>query len=505
MIDPKATAANIVWGAACQAARWRMKRALDDPEGAQLKVLQRLLRSNGDTAFGRGHGLSKVRSLRDFREAVPVRDYEGFSDWIERLKDGELNVLTAEPVLAFERSSGSTSASKYIPYTHALRSEFKEAIRAWMGDLYSQNPSLLSGPAYWLISPFNQSQEITKGGIRVGFSDDMEYLGWMERKLSSWLFAVPRDVAKIQDLNTNLDETLRFLIRQRELRLISVWNPSYLTLLWQRYTERFEVFTPLKVPQARSPHDLWPRLAVISGWADEASQTEASRVATLFAPAVYQPKGLLATEGVITIPWGREIGAVPALHSHLLEFVETDSSRPFLAHELETGRDYEVFITTGGGLWRYRLGDIVQVVGWQGRAPRLKFAGRADGVCDLRGEKLNPRFVRNALHEVTTSFAMLAPSVSGAVPCYILFMTDESPDLAKRLEVLLSRNPHYAHCRRIGQLGPLRAFIISEEPHAAYLRRCEHLGQRAGTVKATSLHRIAGWETWFKGTLMEDS
>ncbi|MEI6534905.1 MAG: GH3 auxin-responsive promoter family protein, partial [Verrucomicrobiaceae bacterium] len=230
MINLKASIANFAWGTSCQAARWRMMRALNDPETAQLEALKRLLRTNAGTVFGRDHELSKVRSVHEFQKAVPVRDYDDFEAWIERVKSGEPNVLTAEPVLAFERSSGSTSAAKYIPYTAALRREFQEAIRAWMGDLYAQHPSLLGGPAYWLISPLKQPREATSGGIPVGFESDTDYLGAVERKLASWLFAVPRELSQVQSLDESMDLTLRFLIRQRELRLISVWNPSYLTL-----------------------------------------------------------------------------------------------------------------------------------------------------------------------------------------------------------------------------------------------------------------------------------
>ncbi len=505
MIDLKASVANLAWGTTCQAARWRMSRALADPEVAQLEVLQCLLRANAGTAFGREHALSRVRTAREFQEAVPVRDYDGLAAWIERVKAGEPNVLTAEPVLAFERSSGSTAAAKYIPYTAALRLEFQEAIRSWMGDLYAQHPSLLGGPAYWLISPLKQARETTSGGIPVGFDTDADYLGSLEKKLAAWLFAVPQELSQVQNLDESMDLTLRILLRQRELRVISVWNPSYLTLLWQRFMERMDEFIQPGGRRVRHPRDVWPRLAVVSGWADGAAKADAAQAAAIFDHATFQPKGLLATEGVVTIPWGRGPGSVPVLRSHFLEFIETGSTCALLVHELEADRDYEVLLTTGGGLWRYRLGDVVRVVGWQGRTPRLRFSGRADGVCDLRGEKLNPRYVGDTLRDLTVGFAMLAPANTGDVPHYILFADHPAPGIALRIDEALSLNPHYAHCRRTGQLGPLRVFAIAGEPRAAYLRRCENLGQRVGTVKSTSLHRVAGWETWFKGNFVEET
>ncbi|CAN5782461.1 GH3 auxin-responsive promoter family protein [soil metagenome] len=420
MFEFKASVANIAWAAACQSARLRMKIAMGNPEFAQLTVLQRLLRANAGTSFGREHGLLMVRRVEEFQEAVPARSYDDLVPWIERTEAGERGVLTNEPVLAFERSSGSNGAAKMIPFTAGLRAEFQEAIRAWMGELYARIPSLMGGPAYWLVSPLKQPGTFTNGGIPIGFNTDAEYLGAWERRMSSWLFAVPQEIARKENLEENMDLTLRHLIRRPELRLISVWNPSYLTILWRRLIERVDEFIPSKSNRPAHPRDLWPRLAVVSGWANGSSEVDATFAAKLFDHATFQPKGLLATEGVITIPWGDGEGAVPALRSHFLEFLETGGGTIKLVHELEFGREYEVLLTTSGGLWRYRLGDVVRVVGHDGRTPRLCFMGRADGVCDLRGEKLHPRFVGDIISKLTSGFAMLAPADDAARPHYIL-------------------------------------------------------------------------------------
>lgn len=500
MFELKASIANVAWATACQSARLRMRTALDDPESAQLAVLQRLLRSNAGTAFGREHHLSKISRVYEYQDALPARSYDEHAPWIERAEAGEHGVLTQDPVLAFERSSGSSGAAKMISFTAGLRAEFQEAIRAWMGDLYSRFPSLIGGPAYWLVSPLKQPGAFTKGGIPTGFNTDAEYLGAWERRLSSWLFAVPQELATMYDLEANMDQTLRHLIRRPELRLISVWNPSYLTILWQRLMERIDEFIPSKSRRPTHPRDLWPRLAVVSGWADGTAEADAMVTSGIFDHATFQPKGLLATEGVVTIPWGDDESSVPALRSHFLEFIEIEGGATRLVHELEFGREYEVLLTTGGGLWRYRLGDVVRVVGHQGRTPRLRFMGRADGVCDLRGEKLHPRFVGDIISKIVQGFAMLAPADDEARPHYILFLERETPNIARVIDDALSLNPHYEYCRHTRQLDPVRVFIITENPQAAYLRRCESLGQRAGAVKATALHRTAGWENWFNGS-----
>ena len=526
MSQVAATFANTLWRLSCAPARYRLRHALENPQKVQKRVLRRVLEQNSSTAFGREHGLNKGMSVADVQNAVPARQFDEFRPWIEKMKQGQPNGLCADPVMAFEKTSGSTAAAKYVPFTAGLRAEFQEAVRAWMGDLFQRHPAAMRGPAWWLVSPLRHPREVTQGGIPVGLPGDDEYLGRCERRIASWLWAVPPSVGMVQDLDASLDWTLRFLLQEPELRLISVWNPSLLLILWRRLAENQEKFLhqletgkgpegppslsrklkamPERVKDLRrraeiAPSDVWPHLSIISSWADSEASGDAARTRALFPGAVLQPKGLLATEGVVTIPWEDDAAAgVPALNSHFLEFIELSNGAVRLVHELEEGREYEVLLTTSGGLWRYRLGDIVRVEGRAGVSPRLRWVGRCDDVCDLRGEKLNPQFVANTLQYHCEGFRMLAPHREADPPHYILFASGSCE--AGDVDAALQANPHYAHARRVGQLGPIRIFIIRDQhPEEAYLRRCVALGHRAGTIKPLALHRAAGWETWFQG------
>ena len=479
MIRIKAMLANWLWSRLCEPARLRFEQSLAIPATAQKAVMQRILRRHASSAYGRNFALRSDMEYAEFAQAVPVVGYEDLLPWIERMKLGDRDVLSCGTVLAFERSSGSTSGAKWIPFTEDLRAEFQEAVRAWMGDLHRRHPNLASGRAWWVVSQLPNAGDVTSGGIPIGLPTDDEYLGWWERKFASWL-----RVANTADLAV----AARELIAANDLRLISVWNPSYLALLWDKLN------SPL------SPQQLWPNLTIISGWADASAAADAAAIQQLFPHATFQPKGLLATEGVITIPWGLEsAGALPALNSHFLEFQHCTSREIYRVHELQSETDYEAILTTSGGLWRYRLNDIVRVIGWEQQTPRLRFLGRADGGCDLRGEKLHPLFVQQTLAKLTSAFAMLAPASALGVPGYVLFTTDRHVP-ASTVETALQANPYYAHAVSVGQLAAVRKFLITDEfPSHKYLERCTQLGQRSSTVKATALHRAAGWEEWFQG------
>ena len=537
-------AAHAAWLASCWVPHHQMRRAQKDPAEAQASLLDWLLRANASSAYGREYGFSRLRNAREFQRDVPIVGYDELRPWVERIKAGEQGVLTEEPVLMLEKTSGTSTAAKYIPYTSSLRKEFQRAVGAWMFDLYTHNPTLANGTAYWAITPLAREIEITAGGLRVGFENDTEYLGAAERFLVRKILAVPEEVARIPDLDTALYVTLRFLLQSASLRFISVWAPGFLTILHEHLQKNAEQLLadvhdgalrpPERVPdviasllqselraepararqleRARQNNgslraeDVWPNLRVISCWTDASSQMAIPALQELFPGILIQGKGLLATEGVVSVPLVEHGACVAAASSHFYEFMEQPGARPRLLHELEANNEYSVLLTTGGGFYRYRLGDRVRVTGFAGSTPLLEFLGKEDGISDLCGEKLSPAFVGSVLKELSveraysSDFAMLAPSRQER-PCYVLFLqgATSQTDLAARLDQKLTQNPHYAYCRRLGQLAAPRIFQITSDAGESYLRRCVATGQRAGAVKAVALHRMMGWEDCFRG------
>jgi hypothetical protein len=211
----------------------------------------------------------------------------------------------------------------------------------------------------------------------------------------------------------------------------------------------------------------------------------------LFPRVQIQGKGLLATEGVVSIPLVSRKAPSPAWSSHFLEFVGADC-RPRLVDELEVGARYQVILTTGGGFARYSLGDTVLVV-----APNaIEFVGR-DQVSDVCGEKLSDVFVGRVLNDVLNrhgrnGFALLAPEWADP-PRYLLFLEDLAPNgMARQVEQELRTSVHYDYCRRLGQLGPVEVVPV-RNGFELYLRGCETLGQKAGNVKPACLRCEFGW------------
>ncbi|MBT9558244.1 MAG: GH3 auxin-responsive promoter family protein [Myxococcales bacterium] len=539
----------------------RFRRQLGRPGHVQRRRLRDLLERAQGTAFGRAHGFAGIDNVARFQSRVPIATWDDIAPWAERVANGELHVLTGERVRAIERSSGSTGARKDVPITDGLLREFRAAVYPWMHDLLTRRPALQEGSAYWAISPIVRKAARTVGGLPIGLDSDAAYLGPGARIPFASLLSAPSWVALLPDVATCRYVTARFLLADRELALLSVWSPTFLSLLqdqWMRHSDRLiddiaegtlsppgglaeeirsyaESETPWAfVPdphRARQvketglePKAIWPKLTLISAWTAGSSAGPAHDLADRFRGVELQGKGLLATEGVVSIPilgtsGTAATGSVLAITSHFLELeaVELPGRPIHLADEARAGALYSPLLTTGGGLYRYRLGDLVRVVGFEGRTPRVEFVGREDGRVDLAGEKLSPGFVASCFGaaarkaQITLRFEMLSPD-SGDVPPHYLAAIEPRASLPvhvltafeSALEAQLRENPHYAWCRDLGQLGPVEVLSVRDGA-ARYEARALSEGRRAGDLKPMPLVNSSGWRAWFLNDASERS
>jgi hypothetical protein len=518
----------------------------------QEKLLRQILHASRDTAFGREHRFADITDPRTYQRRVPPADYDDFADAIRRIAAGEPRVLTEEPVVLLEPTSGTTGGEKLIPYTAGLRRQVQRGVAAWIADLFRHRPALRRGRAYWSISPALGPPRCSPAGIPIGFADDAAYLGRLEQLALRKLLVTPAEIARLSPMSSFRYCTLLFLLAAADLALVSVWNPSFLTALlapleeWQdclcHDLRRGSLSPPAPLPAeldlslrrrlrpdparaerlARilaSPAPLadrlartWPRLGLISCWTDAAAAHFLPELRRLFPTVEVQPKGLLATEGFVSFPLVGRPGAVLAVRSHFFELEEVNSPAPApcrLAHEVDRGGRYRVLLTTAGGLYRYQLRDEIEVVGFHHQSPLLRFVGKSDQVSDLVGEKLAEPHVQSVLARLATlrifqpHFVLLVP-VLGTPPRYRLYIQGPAvADAIPLLEVLhdeleqgLGENPYYRHAVAVGQLAAAEVALLDlagERGGLIFERACLEDGQKAGNIKPTALDRRTSW------------
>ena len=462
--------------------RDRLIDSLKQPDAIQLQKLRQIVERNRETEFGRAHGFGKIRSIDDYRLQVPLHDYEDFRPAIERMMAGAAGVLVADDVRLFEATGGSSGGCKYLPFTGSFLQAMRRALLAWLDDLVSSRPGIAAGKAYWAISPAARQAARTAGGIPIGINNDAEYFGHDLASSIVETLAVPASVASNRSFDAWRSETLGHLAACDDLSFISVWSPTFLLQLLDAAPKPLE----------------WPMLDTISCWTSASSERYAAELARRLPGARIQGKGLLATEGIVTVPLDAACAPVLAVDSGFYEF-ESDDGDVLLPRELETGRSYGVIMTTDAGLYRYRLGDQVRVCGWFEQAPCLEFIGRQVAASDLCGEKLTETFVDAALRDLP-GFAFLAP-LTRPRPAYLLMLDlamvspGRATAIAEAADARLMQNPQYRYARDIGQLPRLEARCI-EDPIGVYKNVCMLAGQRLGDIKPVALANPAWGERY---------
>jgi len=541
------------------------RRASQCVRQSQTQLLKNLVTKNRETWFGRHHRFDSIQSVEDFQRVVPLSRYEDYTASVGRIGRGEQNRLTAEPVELLEPTSGTTAGEKLIPYTAGLKRSFQRAIRAWIWDLFSNRPGLRNGYAFWSISPLGSTRRTSQSGIPIGFDDDAGYLGNYEQRFLAKSLAVPPSVALCPDVPSAQYATLFFLLRCPQLSLMSIWSPTFLQELltclqnnWEPLCENVERGL-IAVPKTQElPSELlgafgsqperanllrdifssaplaadwvgqiWPQLSMVSCWADGPSAMYAENLRRRLPNIEIQPKGLLATEAFISFPLllhrsaghrsaghrsAGHRGASLAVRSHFFEFLSADSSGKIseenakLADELQLGMQYQVVVTTAGGLYRYQMMDQVEVVGFNEQVPLIRFVGKCDNTSDLVGEKLNAAHVQALLerefdsHHLSPTYVELVAQETPS-HCYILQIVDKElandkqkqARLCEKIDTALKSNPGYRYARELGQLGDLRLINLSQkeadEFNSERSKNFLQSGVRHGDIKPSILSR----------------
>jgi hypothetical protein len=477
---------------ACAVAgsRERFLAQTRDARQTQEGLLKRILAANADGPFGRQYGFAQLRGLAAYARTVPATDDATLAP-----------AALCEPVVAYERTGGSTGGAKLIPFTVSGLADLRSGLYAWLDDLLEQRPAIRAGRSYWSISPATRAPESTPEGVPIGMPSDAAYFGEAAYAIASVL-AVPPEVGGIPEVDAWRRATLRALLTDDTLSLVSVWSPTFwLELCRHAVADRSALVAGLDPARARTvaaalaadPPDwraIWPRLALVSCWTHASAAPWAAQLASAFPAVEVQGKGLLATEGLLSIPWCDGGDPVAAVASTVLEF-EDDAGRAWPGDEVEMGGEYAVLMTTAAGLYRYRLGDRVRVTGRLGQAPRFVLLGRGGAASDLCGEKLTEAFVLHCWQGVGLGAGRLVPAPQPR-PHYQLWLPPDATDAdaaARALDEALHANPQYAYARKIGQLAPLaprRVADLAGRMQQAALAR----GQRLGDAKPSVLGRV---------------
>jgi len=445
----------------------RFERQARNPERSQREVLQRILKTQAGTAFGREHGFASIRTPEDFARQVPVRDYEGHRPWVERQVQGESGVLTVEDPFMYATTSGTTDKPKLIPVTPSWRKQITSLMSLWVARAQRDHPGMLRHRILSVVSPAVEGR--TPLGLPVGAVSGFtqQRMPWLIRRA----YCLPYAVTTISNYDTRYLVAMRLALGSRVSMVITP-NPSTLLRLAEVGSEAAQsiiraihdgvlgvqlgfqgspegaeqaavgaqLAAGLSPDPARArfleglverhgtlrPRDAWPDLALIGCWLGGSAGIQSTGLSAWYGETALRDIGFRATESTMTVPLVDGTAAGPlSVGAGYYEFVPEDaidSAAPTTlgAHELQVGHRYYILLTTCGGLYRYDINDIVEVQGNWGGCPTIAFVRKGRDMANITGEKLHANQVLMAAQRAgeATGFpwtqVQVIPDVEGA-------------------------------------------------------------------------------------------
>ncbi|HEY9677431.1 MAG TPA: GH3 auxin-responsive promoter family protein [Drouetiella sp.] len=484
----------------------RFNNAIRNPRQAQEEKLLQIIRANEDTVYGKKHGFSKIRSIKDFQTQVPANKYEDLHPYIEAVKSGQRNQLTAQQPFMFATTSGTTAQPKYIPITELHLKDYTHAFQVHNYQMIVDHPECAVGK--FLIIASNDEEGHVDSGVPYGAVSGV--LNKRQPSILKHHFSVPYELCKIKDVDMKYYLMLRIAMAQ-DVTAVVCCNPSSLLLLADQLKEhqsdlvsdlydgtvRSQYAPPAHLADAfgrylkpnreramqlqqllertgtLTPQLLWPNLSGLICWKGGPMSFYLQRLPEYFGDIPVRDFGYMASEGRGSIPLTNDgAGGVVALTSHFFEFVPEDDvdsvSRTFLtADQLEVGGRYYIHFTTNSGLYRYDINDLIEVVGKKENAPVIQFVRKGLGISSITGEKLTEEQVLVALNLAVRQLHLdeiahfTAEVELGYPPHYVCFaeLNASLPDSMKNEFIrifdhsLKMQNPEYADKRSTKRLG----------------------------------------------------
>jgi len=509
------------WEAQRQVARWR--RGVWRTRETQARVLARLMAYFAPTDFGRDFHFDGARTADDLRARMPVGGYERAAPYIARVARGETGALfpAGTRLRMFAMTSGTTGRAKYIPITDRVFRAYREGWHIWGAQALADHFDAFGTKLLQISS--RMDEEITPSGLPAGAISGLAASG--QRCIVRHLYICSDEVLHARDTQSKYYLLCRLGLACRRVMPVTA-NPSTLLSLartMDRHKDdllrdvadgtlasdvaiapdvRRSIADRLR-PNPRRSRDLeravattghlYPRqvwdVPLIGTWKGGTLSLYLREMPRYWGNAPMRDIGLIASEGRFSVPVQSE-GSAGILETTgtFYEFVpeeaiHDDDPPTLLAHEVEVGSRYFLVVTTTGGLFRYNMGDLVDVVDRFGEAPIIEFLNKGEHASNLTGEKLTEHQVVTA---VNRSVAILGLRVDSyclcptwdTVPYYTLLVEEGdvppevASDVALTVDAALSRlNMEYEGKRQSGRLKPVRVKALAAGTWERYDRQ----------------------------------
>ena len=419
----------LLFGTMARQAKADFVQKTRNAEAVQEQFLRSLLRAHQNTEFGRQYGLSEIKTIDQFRQRIPVQSYSHHQPYIERMANGETNILTPDRLIYFNMTSGSTGKQKLIPVTKRSRRAISRTNQAGIGFVVDAARKQGASLGKMLFTSSATSLGRTRGGIAYGpvSTSDLRLSSALNRQI----FAYPWEALQISDSLARHYICLLFALQNPDLRIIGAtfpilalrlagyleqyadnlihdletgeiasWLPlepdlrASLTACWSAAPQRAAQLRQIFKAEGRlTPILAWPNLSFIVTARGGTSNFYLERFPEYFGDAPVFGGIYASAETTFGVSWDFNTDSViPAIGANFLEFIPEDqweAAQPqtLLASEVKLGDRYRIVVTNYSGFYRYDIGDVVEIDGFFEQLPLMIFRHRRGGVISSTTEK----------------------------------------------------------------------------------------------------------------------
>lgn len=473
----------------------KIRKSMNTAVADQKNILQQLLKTGSRTLFGHEHHLKEVKTYQEYVEAVPVRDYEGFQNYIQEIKNGQQNVLWKGRPMYFAKTSGTTSGVKYIPITKdSIPNHINTARNALLCYMYEKGDASFADGKMIFLSGSPVLERV--GGIPTGRLSGIvnhfvpRYL--RSNQLPSY------ETNCIEDWEEKLARIVEETINENMTLISGIppWMQMYFDWLMDKSGgERIG--------------NLFPNLQVLVHGGVNYEPYRARLLESIGRP-IDMLETFPASEGFFAFQDlpdnnGLLLNTDSGIYYEFIPVAEIFQDNPtrIPLEEVKTDVNYAMIISSNAGLWAYNLGDTVRFLSTN--PYRITVTGRIKHFISAFGEHVISEEVEFAIkeasrrHQAVIIEFTVAPQIhpTEGLPYHEWFISFEQQPAnmdAFALEIdnlLREKNIYYNDLLKGSILQPLKIVTLQKEAFREYMKSEGKLGGQNKVPRLCNDRKIA--------------
>ena len=532
------------------------------PFETQEKILLQIMDENKDTEYGKKIGFKDVHSIEDFQRIVPLSTYDTYDNYVERMLDGEENLMMARKCKRYCSSSGSVGKPKVLPKSgkdlwnmQCMGFAATPACAArWFKQKGMKFPKQVGPVAVILTGHPMRDGKMCNGAGQVPFT----YL----KPISKYFMTTPNDFMypENEDAVNSTYFHLRFALQRRDLTFLGSMVVTLLTTMFDYFENNWELicndiekgtidpsikcppelrakwekkFKPMPERAAEIRREcekgfdtpiakrIWPDFVWSYGMVGSTLAFYVEKLRRYIGDAPIHNMGYAAAEGYMAMPVELDVNDYVLLpRSIFFEFIPVDDpecERPLTMQEIEVGKEYELVVTNFSGLYRYQIEDVVRVTGFYNKTPKVEFLYRNNLAMNIANEKTTTQMVDWAAAETQKKtgisfkgYSFYADTSVDPVR-YMLLAEPETEISAEKVpeieavldEMLNESNEKYFKYRRWGMLAAPKFNILKKDTYADYRDFLKKQGKVLNQVKPVTVINTPEREEFFLSHIAE--